>query len=76
MDKCFKLLNSQSEYITFTREKPKATYDFGSFGLGIANFWYFVIQIAIFFVGMVLGAISWLRFDQVVNFIHKFLRDL
>ncbi|KAJ1372054.1 hypothetical protein KIN20_034113 [Parelaphostrongylus tenuis] len=39
-------------------------YDFGSFGLGMDNFWYFVIPIAIFFVGLVLGAISWLRCNQ------------
>ncbi|KAJ1373286.1 hypothetical protein KIN20_035645 [Parelaphostrongylus tenuis] len=26
MDKCFELLNSQSEYITFTHEKPKANW--------------------------------------------------
>ncbi|VDM57183.1 unnamed protein product [Angiostrongylus costaricensis] len=39
-------------------------YDFGSFGLGMDNFWYFVIPVAILFIGLVLGAISWLRCNQ------------
>ncbi|VDO48010.1 unnamed protein product [Haemonchus placei] len=41
-----------------------AAYDFGSIGLGMDNFWYFVIPIAVVFVGLVIGAIAWLRCNQ------------
>ncbi|KJH40908.1 immunoglobulin domain protein [Dictyocaulus viviparus] len=39
-------------------------YDFISISFGMDNFWYFVIPIAILFVALVLGAISWLRCNQ------------
>ncbi|KAK5975524.1 Fibroblast growth factor receptor [Trichostrongylus colubriformis] len=41
-----------------------AAYDFGSIGLGMDNFWFFVIPIAVVFVGLVIGAIAWLRCNQ------------
>ncbi|WKY16551.1 hypothetical protein Q1695_001309 [Nippostrongylus brasiliensis] len=41
-----------------------AAYNFGSIGLGVDNFWYIVIPIAVVFIGLVIGAIAWLRCNQ------------
>lgn len=40
-------------------------YDFGYVGLGMDNFWYIVAPIAVVFIGLVIGAIAWLRGYQV-----------
>ncbi|VDM74468.1 unnamed protein product [Strongylus vulgaris] len=40
------------------------TYDFGSIGFDMDSFWYFVIPISIVFIGLVIGAIAWLRCNQ------------
>lgn len=52
-----------------------SAYDFGAIGFDMDNFWYFVIPISILFVGLVIGAIAWLRCNQEVSEIIPVFRQ-